>query len=213
MQIGMKLKQLRQRQQLTQAEVADQLQLSRKTISSWENDRSYPDIASLITLSNVYHVTVDELLKGDQNMINHMVEVDQQATRAKRIQHISYWLNAGLLVANVFVFVLRHSHDVNLWIPNLLLTGWIAVIITMFVSLMESSESIRVSTIVYAVVIFVFMMIFVDTFLFHNLSNLDGTAYRLGAVMRELMNAITVNLSVILLLLSRPSYLRFGHHN
>ena len=49
--VGQKLQIARNKQELTQEHIAQQLQVSRQTISNWENNKSYPDIVSLITLS------------------------------------------------------------------------------------------------------------------------------------------------------------------
>lgn len=38
-------------------------------MSSWENNRSYPDIAMLIGLSNVFKISLDQLIKGDRYMV------------------------------------------------------------------------------------------------------------------------------------------------
>ncbi|MYV17387.1 helix-turn-helix domain-containing protein [Furfurilactobacillus milii] len=166
MQIGIKLKQLRQHQQLTQADVADELKLSRKTISSWENDRSYPDVASLITLSDIYHVTVDELLKGDQSMINHLVEIDRQAKRTKREQGYYYWINLIFLLAYIVFSIPFLSLRVTSGLELLLFAAWLAVIITMLVSLSGNSENVKTKTMIDAAIIFVFMMVFIDPIFF-----------------------------------------------
>ncbi|ETY74681.1 helix-turn-helix domain-containing protein [Lactiplantibacillus fabifermentans] len=62
--LGTNLKQLRQQQHLTQTTLAEQLHVSRQTISSWENDRNQPDLATLQTLATFYHRSLDELLTG-----------------------------------------------------------------------------------------------------------------------------------------------------
>lgn len=74
MDISEKIKQARMSASLTQEDVAEKLGVSRQTISSWENGKSYPDVTSLFTLSDVYNVTVDSLVKGDKEMINHLKE-------------------------------------------------------------------------------------------------------------------------------------------
>ncbi|GLB46305.1 hypothetical protein WR164_02840 [Philodulcilactobacillus myokoensis] len=58
----------RKQKRLTQSEVANHLHVSRKTISHWENEQSYPDIDSLINISNFYGISIDSMLKEDQNM-------------------------------------------------------------------------------------------------------------------------------------------------
>ncbi|MDC7952748.1 helix-turn-helix transcriptional regulator [Liquorilactobacillus mali] len=46
--------------------------MTRQTISSWENEKTYPDIYSLIKLSNYYHILLDTLLKEDTGMREYL---------------------------------------------------------------------------------------------------------------------------------------------
>ena len=68
MQFGDRLKQQRKIKKLTQDDVAEKLNVSRQTISSWENEKSYPDIKSLISLSDMYDISLDTMLKEDSGM-------------------------------------------------------------------------------------------------------------------------------------------------
>ena len=74
MEIGKKLKDARMRSGFTQESVAEKINVSRQTISNWENEKSYPDIISVIELSNLYSISLDELLKGDEKMMEHLEE-------------------------------------------------------------------------------------------------------------------------------------------
>lgn len=74
MEIGKKLKEARIRAGMTQEHAAEEAQVSRQTISNWENERSYPDIVSVIKLGELYSISLDELLKGDRDMMNHLEE-------------------------------------------------------------------------------------------------------------------------------------------
>lgn len=74
MEIGSKLKNARTASGFTQEKVAEEIQVSRQTISNWENEKSYPDIVSVIKLSDLYNISLDELLKGDVKMIEHLEE-------------------------------------------------------------------------------------------------------------------------------------------
>lgn len=56
MEIGSKLKNARINSGLTQEQVAEKIQVSRQTISNWENEKSYPDIISVINLSDLYNI-------------------------------------------------------------------------------------------------------------------------------------------------------------
>ncbi len=80
MEIEKKLKEVRERAGLTQEQVAQSVMVSRQTISNWENGRSLPDIISIIKLSDLYGISVDELLKDDQKM---QKKIEQDATVAK----------------------------------------------------------------------------------------------------------------------------------
>lgn len=74
MEIGKKLKEARLGAKLTQEQVAERLFVSRQTISNWENEKSYPDIVSVIKLSDPYSISLDKLLKGDTKMLEHLEE-------------------------------------------------------------------------------------------------------------------------------------------
>lgn len=76
MEFGERLKQTRQQQDLTQATVADALHVSRQTISSWETGNSYPDIDSLLQLSDIYQLSLDTLLKEDHGMTDTLRKSD-----------------------------------------------------------------------------------------------------------------------------------------
>ena len=94
--IGGKLKAARGAAGLTQEQAAEKAGVSRQTVSSWENDRSYPDIGSVIALSELYGISLDELLKEDTAMIRHLEEttntVKGQKALARRVLIAAYLL-------------------------------------------------------------------------------------------------------------------------
>lgn len=96
MEIGSKLKNARTNIGMTQEKVAEEINVSRQTISNWENNKSYPDIISVIHLSNLYSVSLDELLKEDEKMMEYLEEstneVKSRQKFSKLIQIISYLL-------------------------------------------------------------------------------------------------------------------------
>lgn len=65
MDVGARIKKHREKQNISQDELALKLFVSRQTISNWETNKSYPDIKSLTMLSNIFHVTLDDFIKGD----------------------------------------------------------------------------------------------------------------------------------------------------
>ena len=66
MEIGVKIKEARTRTGLTQEQAAEALGVSRKTISNWENEKTYPDIVSVVKMSDLYAVSLDRLLKDGE---------------------------------------------------------------------------------------------------------------------------------------------------
>ena len=80
MELGNRIKELRKNINISQDELAEKLFVSRQTISNWENDKSYPDIQSVLLLSEIFNVSVDQLLKGDvekmEKIVNEQTETD-----------------------------------------------------------------------------------------------------------------------------------------
>lgn len=74
MEIGKNLKAARQEAGLTQEQTAEHLYVSRQTTSNWENEKTYPDITSVVRLSVLYSISLDGLLKGDVKMLEHLEE-------------------------------------------------------------------------------------------------------------------------------------------
>ena len=63
MDIGLRIKKYREQQHTSQEELALKIFVSRQTISNWETNKSCPDIKSLIALSNIFNVSIDDFLK------------------------------------------------------------------------------------------------------------------------------------------------------
>ena len=83
MQICERLKEARKIAGMTQEEVAEKVLVSRVTISNWENGKTLPDIASLISLSELYNISLDELIKGDFKMTEKLKK-DAKELQVKR---------------------------------------------------------------------------------------------------------------------------------
>lgn len=65
MTLGERIAYYRGKLGLSQGELAEQLGVSRQAVSKWETDAGLPDLERLITLSRLYHITLDELVKGE----------------------------------------------------------------------------------------------------------------------------------------------------
>ncbi len=98
MEIGKKLKDARMRSGFTQESVAEKVNVSRQTISNWENEKSYPDITSVIELSNLYSISLDELLKGDEKMMEHLEESTNVVKSTRKL--------IGAILLNIITVIL-----------------------------------------------------------------------------------------------------------
>ena len=83
MDIGGKIKKSRTDAKITQEQAAQALGISRQTISNWENERSYPDIVSVLKMSNLYSVSLDYLLKGEDPMKDYLDYIEESTNTVK----------------------------------------------------------------------------------------------------------------------------------
>ena len=77
MELGKQIKKHRQEVQLSQEELADRVYVSRQTISNWENDKSYPDVNSLVLLSEIFQISLDNLIKGDIEVMKDVIQKEE----------------------------------------------------------------------------------------------------------------------------------------
>lgn len=70
MTLGNRITTLRNTHHMSQGDLAERLNVSRQSVSKWETDTSVPDLDKLITLSEIFEITLDELVKGPQTKEN-----------------------------------------------------------------------------------------------------------------------------------------------
>ena len=98
MEISEKLIEARKKSGMTQDQVAEKIMVSRVTVSHWENRKSLPDIVSLISLSDLYGISLDELVKGDSKMTEKLKKDTKEADINKGLVRIT-----GILVIAVLL--------------------------------------------------------------------------------------------------------------
>jgi len=74
MNLSKQIKKYRDREAFSQEDLAEKIYVSRQTISNWENERSYPDIHNLLLLSVLFDVSLDDLVKGDMEMMKNNLQ-------------------------------------------------------------------------------------------------------------------------------------------
>ena len=96
MELNAQIKKYRTELNLSQEELAEKVYVTRQTISNWENGKSYPDIHSLLLLSSLFNVSLDQLIKGDIEKMKDIVNEN----KIKELNHYStiYTVHLVLIV-------------------------------------------------------------------------------------------------------------------
>jgi transcriptional regulator with XRE-family HTH domain len=115
MDIGLQIKKFREQQKISQEELALKIFVSRQTISNWETNKSCPDVKSLITLSNIFNVSLDNFIKED---IKEMREIVEKAT-IKKFNVISVVFLIELIVVAISaypLFSIKGNIGIIIWL-------------------------------------------------------------------------------------------------
>lgn len=114
MELGRRIKEYRSAAQMTQEELAEKMFVSRQTISNWENDKSYPDIHSLLMLENLFDVSLDILVKGDIEAMKD--KIDENTIKAfNRDSAIFSILLIGMVATPLFLLKWAGVLGIGIW--------------------------------------------------------------------------------------------------
>ncbi len=80
--IGERLAELRTKQNMTQEEFAEYMEVSWQAVSKWELDKSLPDVGKLLKMSELFQVSIDYLLKGTEVADNEIQKIDEAKDEA-----------------------------------------------------------------------------------------------------------------------------------
>lgn len=83
MKIGVQIKQQRERHQWSQQELADKLHISRQSISKWEQDTALPSFANVVALSDLFELSIDDLVRADDDLMNHLTSPSRFSSSEK----------------------------------------------------------------------------------------------------------------------------------
>ncbi len=99
MELSNRIKELRTEKGWSQEALAERAYVSRQTISNWETEKSYPDVHSLLILSDVFGVSLDELIKGDVDTMKETVTKNDGKEMKKLYNLAGIEFLAGLVSA------------------------------------------------------------------------------------------------------------------
>ena len=104
MNISEKIKKIRDDEKLTQEQFAEKIYVSRNTVAKWETNRGYPDIQNLITISEVFNVSLDELVKEDDKVKNKII-----AESTSKKWHFLVIMYLIAIIIYIFYFFIFHK--------------------------------------------------------------------------------------------------------
>ena len=123
MELGNQIKKYRTELQISQEQLADRIYVSRQTISNWENEKSYPDVNSLILLSEVFQTSIDKLIKGD-------IEIMKEKINKQEIKKLNYY---GNIFGVHFAITILSAVPLFFWLEQLAFIPFgILFVITMY---------------------------------------------------------------------------------
>ena len=109
MEFGDQIRNIRKKENLIQEQFAIKLNVSRQAVSNWENNKNLPDIGMLILMSDVFQISLDQLVKGEDHMNNMTEKVirDGSETRRARFNMITTLIGGSFLLIGVMLLVIK----------------------------------------------------------------------------------------------------------
>ena len=112
LEVGAQIKKYRSNMGISQEELAEKVYVSRQTVSNWETGKNYPDIHSVLLLSSVFNVSLDQLIKGD-------VEIMKKEIKETEIKKLNKY--GGIYAVSLILAVIS-------LVPFIVLMDWYGLI-------------------------------------------------------------------------------------
>lgn len=122
---GDKLKKERELKNWSQEYLAEKIHVSRQSVSKWETGKNYPSIEIIIDLSDLFGISIDELLKSDKDLKEKVIQDSKVSTSSKWLSSILFIV--GILFGIILVSLLKNGEvnwSVLSWALVLCLSIW-----------------------------------------------------------------------------------------
>lgn len=121
MKLGKNIIDIRKQNNLTQDDLANKYFVTRQTISNWENSKSYPDLETLIKISDDFNISLDILLKEDNEMVKN---ISKKQNNYKYIKIFVAILNIIGVACLIYFSIPLIRHDAIIANPNAMLASY-----------------------------------------------------------------------------------------
>lgn len=138
-----KIKSLRAKEKQSQSELAELLHVTPQAVSKWENNKSVPDLMTLVAISDLYGVSLDYLIKGDK-------QLQEKLSTGLKVKHFFISFGVGgistvllFLVVGMTSFFTGKEFFVNLWaLLGVFFLLFFSILLTPFIQGKKAKEEI-----------------------------------------------------------------------
>ena len=102
MDLGKKIIEMRKKAKLSQEQLAEKLDVTRQTISNWENGKFYPDIDVLVKISKCFNISLDDLLSYDNKVLQYLKDSTDVVKSNKKLL---YAILLNILIIILFIII------------------------------------------------------------------------------------------------------------
>ncbi len=124
--IGKAIASIRKEHDLTQEAFGAYFYVTRQTVSNWENEKNYPDLQTLVQISDTFHVSLDSLIKEDETMIAAIDKERLVGAFKKKQSRMDMFTGSGtgLLVGCLFAPISQRTYIAAGLAVACILIGW-----------------------------------------------------------------------------------------
>ena len=109
MNVGQTILNIRKEHHYTQEDFAELFHVTRQTVSNWENEKSYPDLQTLVDISDRFDISLDKILKEDKNMVENLNVDIRKGKNARRNILIACLLTLGICIAVIGIYFYHYG--------------------------------------------------------------------------------------------------------
>lgn len=172
MNLGEKIYQLRNERNMSQGDLADRLDVSRQSVSKWENNTAVPDLDRLIKLCDIFEISLDDLTGREKSERNIALSETSKAITSNKV---AGFVLLGVTILSAIILLVTAPLALYLCIPSLLCTAvcfnvkkhawywclWITyLLMELYVGRGFALEALHIASIVFIVVMTILNIVF-----------------------------------------------------
>ncbi|MGM0297716.1 helix-turn-helix domain-containing protein [Enterococcus casseliflavus] len=115
--IGEQIKEIRHIHEITQQEFAEKINVTRSAVTNWENNRNYPDIQTIVLISDLFDISLDQLLKGDTMVIKKITNDTKVRKKQSKQLKVFYFLS-GVVICLFLAFAVPAFYNSDMFSEN-----------------------------------------------------------------------------------------------